>query len=411
MRHILSIVILVCCLLFGMTTVSISAPPEEYIGQLSPDLIPHAEDLTAVILRPLKDPSKIKFATPLSSGDKFTAGRLYDPTTDKSAMLIILVEPDSGTPYLYLDYDQNNEMSDKERINFAQSLDRDGQHKIVVNLPMTGSFFKSYPIQIEHWKDVTYDNMKEGERLILQSTEAYARGMVDIKGKKTLVQYAFNAKSKKINPASGWLGIDGDGDGKIDLDPISPEAAQAFDEDVVFRVGDTYVSTKKVDAEKNQILMREHPSSDYKRVELRMGSEVPDFNFTDFNGKKRKLSEFRGKYLMIDFWGTWCGPCRRELPYLREAYSKFQARGFEILGMDDDEDTSKVKSFLKANDLNWTQATTDSIKDVMRRYRIHSFPTSLLLDPDGKIISLNKRGQPTLRGRELISALDELLPP
>src|SRR6266700_2689997 len=143
MKHILALLILVFCLICGMITVSKSAPADEYSGQLSPELIPHAEDLTAVILRPLKDPSKIKFATPLGSGDKFTAGRLYDPTTDKSAMLIILVEPDGGIPYLYLDYDQNNEMSDKERINFAKDEDHQGQYKIVINLPMPGTFFKT----------------------------------------------------------------------------------------------------------------------------------------------------------------------------------------------------------------------------------------------------------------------------
>jgi thiol-disulfide isomerase/thioredoxin len=145
-----------------------------------------------------------------------------------------------------------------------------------------------------------------------------------------------------------------------------------------------------------------------------MGGEVPDFAFTDFKGKKRKLSEFRGKYLLVDFWGTWCGPCRREMPYLKAAYRNFQPRGLEILGMNTDEleILPDVKRWLEGNGLAWTQATRESIREVIRNFRIHSYPTTLLLGPDGKVISLNqtKKDQPGLRGNDLLKSLDKLLP-
>ncbi|HET6862693.1 MAG TPA: redoxin domain-containing protein, partial [Pyrinomonadaceae bacterium] len=258
-----------------------------------------------------------------------------------------------------------------------------------------------------------WDELKEGETLLMQSREAFALGKVDISGKKTLVEYGFNPSSKKISVNNGWLGVDGDGDGFIDLDRFSPEAAEARDETVIFRVGAVYVSTKKVDLEKNEIIMREHGPSDYKRVELSVGSELPDFQFTDFAGKKRQLSEFRGKFVLLDFWALWCGPCRRELPYQKLAYSRFQSRGFEILGLNNDPDYTQVKPTLKRNGLAWPQATMESIEPILKRYRIHYFPTTLLIGPDGKIISLDqtRRKQPGLRGQELIRSLDELLPP
>jgi hypothetical protein len=95
------------------------------------------------------------------------------------------------------------------------------------------------------------------------------------------------------------------------------------------------------------------------------------------------------------------------------AYSRFQARGFEILGMNNDPDYSQIKPFLRKNGMGWPQATNDSIEQLQVRYRIHSFPTTLLIDPDAKIISLGqtKKKQPGLRGQDLLKSLDRLLPP
>jgi peroxiredoxin len=276
---------------------------------------------------------------------------------------------------------------------------------------MQGVLFSTYPIVARYYDNVRWSHLKEGEELIQQSKSAFARGVVDIEGRKTLVQYDYNGQSKKISVSNGWLGVDGDGDGQIIMDRLSPEAAYARDETVIFRAGQSYVSTKRVDLEKNEIVLRAREVSEYKRMELRVGSEVPDFNFTDFDGKKRKFSDFRGKYILVDFWGTWCPACIEELPYLKTAYSRFQPRGFEILGMNDDESVSAVKSWLKSNGLTWTQATTESIVEVKRNLRIFLYPTTFLVGPDGKVISLNQKNQPDLRGRDLWKSLDELLPP
>jgi thiol-disulfide isomerase/thioredoxin len=372
--------------------------------------IPYTEDLDQVVFKPLRDFSKIKFATPLETDVKVTAGRLYHPPQDKSSILALLVEPnDDGEPYLYADLDQDSVMADSER--FALKRGEDDNPYILqatLKIPLKGTLFQSYPVFVQYFKNVKWDELGEDERLLLQSKEAFATGQVDIQGRKTLVEYGFNPQSKKISVSNGWFGVDGDGDGKITIDRFSPEAAEAREETVVFRVGDTYVSTRRVDLEKNQIVMRVHPASDYKRVEVQIGNEVPDFTFTDFSGKKHKLSDYRGKYLLVDFWAAWCGPCRRELPYQKTAYRRFQDRGFEILGMNNDEDPSQVKEWLAKNNLTWPQATMISIKDVEIRYRIHLFPTSLLLGPDGKVVLLD---QHKLRGQDLLKTLDRILPP
>lgn len=417
MRELWQFAVLFCAMasLVVLQASSVSAVANEFTGKFEPAPAPNKDDLNDAVFKPFRDLWKITFAKRPESGATITAGRLYHPAIDKAAIMTLLVEPEGEPPYIYADIDLNNTMDANEKFDLSNSeSDNPYIWETTVNIPLTGSFFQSFPIVIQYYKNIETDEMDKDDRLILQSTKAFARGYVDIRGKKTLVQYDYKPRNKKINPMNCALGVDGDGDGEIDMDRFSPEAAEAREEVIVFRVGDNYVSTKRADLEKNQIVMRSHQAGDYKRVELKMGGEAPDFQFTDFKGKKRRLSEFRGKYVLIDFWGTWCGPCRREMPYLKSAYRNFQPRGFEILGMNTDDEAilSQVKSWLEKNDLLWPQATLYSIREIIRSYRIHSYPTTLLIDPEGKIISLNqtKKGQPSLRGQGLLKSLDRLLP-
>ena len=143
---------------------------------------------------------------------------------------------------------------------------------------------------------------------------------------------------------------------------------------------------------------------------MRPGAEVPDFRFVDFNGNSRALADFRGKYLLLDFWGSWCPPCRAEIPHAKDAYARFRSRGFEILGMDYEQGATvdEVRSYLTANGVGWTFARPDSVRDlIVDRFRVNSFPTVMLLDPDGRVVQ-TPRG--ALRGKALAATLDRILP-
>lgn len=385
----------------------------EYIGQFDSTLVANTERLERIVFKPVLS-SDLKSAKPFSETAHITMNRLQNPT-GQAALVAILVEDEDEKPVIFVDFNADNSFGENEKIVFEQE-EKDNSYlwKASVNLPVRDNFFTSSSVFLRFFKNFRTPKMTDGERLIQQSTEVFARGAVDVKGKKVLVQYAYSFENKKITPDKGWLGVDADENGDVDMDSLSPEAARADSETIVFRIGQTYLSTKKADVAKNQIVMREHQAKDYKRTEFNIGRELPDFSFVDLNGKKRKFSEFRGKYVLLDFWGFWCPPCREELPYLREAYKRFQTRNLEIVGMNTDDYTPEsIKKSLAENGMTWTQARADSFTELKDfQFRIESFPTTFLIAPDGKILSMSRhdRGEPDLRGNDLLTTLDEILP-
>lgn len=236
-------------------------------------------------------------------------------------------------------------------------------------------------------------------------------GHADIGGRRTLVTLPYLAGSGGGNVRVGMIGLDANGDGTIDLSRFSgPEVVWAGEKPALFRVAGHVVSVESVNMEARTFVLREHPLDAYKYVDLRVGDAMPAFSYTDFDGRSRKLADFRGKYVLLDFWGTWCGPCLAEIPNLRTARERFADRGFEILGIDYEKGggtLEQARAVVQERGVTWPNATPASVKDLVEdRLRIMSFPTKILIGPDGKVVAFLGF---EITGGELLRRLDSLI--
>jgi peroxiredoxin len=135
-----------------------------------------------------------------------------------------------------------------------------------------------------------------------------------------------------------------------------------------------------------------------------IGKPATDFTLQTPDNKSVSLSSLKGKYVLVDFWASWCGPCRKENPNVVKAYNQFKDKNFTILGVSLDEDKAAWQAAITKDKLTWTHVS--DLKgwqsSVVAPYNIEAIPANFLLDKDGKIIAKN------LRGEDLISTLTSI---
>jgi thiol-disulfide isomerase/thioredoxin len=150
-----------------------------------------------------------------------------------------------------------------------------------------------------------------------------------------------------------------------------------------------------------------------KAVAVAVGQPAPVFEARTMAGRDIKFPEsYKGKIVLVDFWATWCPPCRREIPHLREAYTKFHDRGFEILGVTLDGppprkiSAEKVSDFTTKNEMKWDQIY-DNVSPIAKLYSVRSIPSAFLMKGDtGEVLALGDE----LRGEALAFTLEKHLP-
>ena len=134
------------------------------------------------------------------------------------------------------------------------------------------------------------------------------------------------------------------------------------------------------------------------RAVLQPGTQAPEFTFKDIDGKSGRLSDFRGKVILLDFWGIWCAPCVAEAPKLVATYRQLHEKGFEIIGVHSGGEITGLRKFIAERDMNWTHVIEDDDGVLHRLYRVEAWPTYYLVGKDGMILSNNLRpGDPLIK--------------
>jgi thiol-disulfide isomerase/thioredoxin len=234
-----------------------------------------------------------------------------------------------------------------------------------VPFPLPGPAFKTYPVRVYVYRP----QKKPDSRMVGESPRAFAHGTAAIDRQEIPFEFEFDLEKNAALADNGHQSIDG-------------ESAFLKDERPVYHAAGRYFSVRSLDLDRHEFVLDSRPASDYIHISLKTGEIFPDFPFTDFEGRRHRLSDYQGRVL-LDFWATWCAPCMAEIPTLRQLHD----RGLQIIGMNADDDPEKPRAL----HLPWPQAALPGIREIIeRRARIQTYPTYVLLDADRRIIALNE---------------------
>lgn len=120
---------------------------------------------------------------------------------------------------------------------------------------------------------------------------------------------------------------------------------------------------------------------------VKVGSEAPDFVLKDLDGNEHQLSDYKGKGVFLNFWGTWCEPCEREMPYMDNQYAYYKDQGVEVLAVNIAESNIAVQTFIDKHQLSFP-VILDKDRQVLNAYGVGPLPTTFLINPEGKVVEI-----------------------
>jgi len=403
----------------GITAQSPSSPPT-YRGTLDPDLV--EVGYTGQAFTPATPADLARLPGTLDSASRAWVGtfRFSDDSDQqhplqKALPAIAIVTPNKPD-VLYVNVNGDSlpaPFTDKDKYVFTPStvkpvLSGDQETRFV--LPLPGTVFHGYPVRVIDSPRRAPDTDTE---YYLFVRDARVQGTITLGGHPTLAQFEVSPITGKVRTL-GTFSLDVTRNGAIE--PYSrTENQYRWDPRVpiMFKVGDTYVTPGTVDERAGTFTMRGLTAREYVPA-MDTGVTLANFAFGTLDGATRHLSDYRGKYVLLDFWTISCGPCIRAMPDLEAAYLKYHDRGFDIVGVNLDEhlDVQKFNDFLTQQKSTWTH-TSVSVKPMgpaLEQYinlhcRIHSYPTTVLIGPTGKIVAMDD----DLAGQGLQRMLERLL--
>ncbi len=303
----------------------------------------------------------------------------------------------------------------KSQIAFVYGEDADGAVKFAVdangNLDLSDDALLTPISMMDFWTIENRDSLVQAhavrvslERFVRGQTVSIAPLLFVVKGDDmwwaNFVQYAtasYKGQEIAISSGSGSENVSYQ-DPRIALMPADPKV-ELWGEGVnqkgeYIEIEDEVLKIVGVDMGKNVLVLEKIGKPKAELFSTQKGYRLRPFEGEDFTTKAPVSSDsLKGKYVLVDFWSTWCGPCIEDFPYMKELYSKTDRSRFEIVGIVGESGRQDLTGVIEKNGIVWPQILSDDINKLVEAYGITGYPTTFLIDPEGMIVAKKLRVQ------------------
>jgi len=324
--------------------------------------------------------------------DKYEPDK-YSKRFVKEAIAIAAGYDKKGNLLLFVDKNNNFDLSDDNPIIISPKSKSEQFFERIKNIKPVEATFEYYDgkqikkskisLLINYGPDA-YGGKKEGSPIkLFVGIDQYFKGNFVFNN----VTYNIYIRNKKGKTEKGYIEIklcDSKNDNLTELSEMESQSSDQF-----LKAGNNYFKIANITpGGKYLTLVRQNVTSETQGTQP--GFKAMDFNAKTVSGNPISLKDLRGKYVYLDFWGSWCMPCREEIPGLKKLYEDYKDKSFIIIGIANDR-VEKLRKFVKENNISWPQILEEKDKKIIYKYKISGYPTTFLINPAGTILYKNLR--------------------